>query len=230
MTDWSAALRRAYEHHRQTSGSSGSSGSEAEIHNGNNGVAGRVPGTTGGLRMVPVVPTSPAGTTEANAAERVVPQPPRGELQSNQTLVRHGTTGTTGTTQNDGARIDDAALDWRSGVDRLQPDDPLPGFSNGQWHALIDDGHRFLDRWTDVAFSLGWTTEDLFGVHPVAPAARYDCMGLVPLIRGGEVVDTRTDRATIRMPRGNCLVYYLRRPNPNAVPLWDLARSQPRRD
>ncbi|MCW5713446.1 MAG: hypothetical protein KIT43_02865 [Bauldia sp.] len=71
--------------------------------------------------------------------------------------------------------------------------------------------------------SLGWTTEDLFGVHPVAPAARYDCMGLVPLIGGGEVIDMLVDRATIRMPSGNCLVYYLRRPNPDAVLLLDVA-------
>jgi len=28
-------------------------------------------------------------------------------------------------------------------------------------------------------------TLDLFGVHPIAPAASFDVMGLIPVLRGG---------------------------------------------
>jgi hypothetical protein len=82
---------------------------------------------------------------------------------------------------------------------------------------------RFLDRWAAEAIRLGWTAEDVFGVHPAAPGARYDCAGLVPLIGGGEVVSIAADRATIRMPTGGELVY-LRRPRPGAVALWAAGR------
>jgi len=48
-------------------------------------------------------------------------------------------------------------------------------------------------------------------------------MGLVPLIRNGEVVALEVARATIRTPRGNQLTY-LRRPQPGAVPVWNGGR------
>jgi len=117
--------------------------------------------------------------------------------------------------------------DWATDLGGMDSSSPLPGFTLERWEGVIKDAQRFLDRWGVAALSLDWTAEDLFGVHPVAPAARYDCMGLVPLISGGEVIDMRTDRATIRMTSGNGLVYYLRRPNPDAVPIWDLARRSP---
>jgi len=86
---------------------------------------------------------------------------------------------------------------------------------------LIDDGFRFLDRWGTNAASLGWTALDVFGVHPSAPAARYDVMGLVPLISGHDVVAITITSATIRRTSGAELVW-LRRAQVGAVPLWDL--------
>lgn len=112
--------------------------------------------------------------------------------------------------------------DWATDLNGMDSSSPLPGFTVERWQGVIEDAQRFLDRWGGAALSLDWTAEDLFGVHPVAPAARYDCMGLVPLIGGGEVIDMKPDRATIRMSSGNCLVYYLRRPNLGAVLMWDL--------
>jgi hypothetical protein len=63
--------------------------------------------------------------------------------------------------------------------------------------------------------------EDVFGVNPEAPGARYDRMGLVPLIGGGTVVSVTTDRATIRQASGATLVY-LRRPRHGAIVVWKL--------
>jgi hypothetical protein len=84
---------------------------------------------------------------------------------------------------------------------------------------LIVDGKGFLAQWGSQASELRWTTLDLFGVNPIAPAARYDCLGLVPMIRGDEVVALDDRSATIRSRSGNRLTY-LRRPMSNAVPFW----------
>jgi hypothetical protein len=43
---------------------------------------------------------------------------------------------------------------------------------------LTDDLHEKLG-WADGAEQLGWTLEELFGLHPDAPIARYDRMGLL---------------------------------------------------
>ena len=74
------------------------------------------------------------------------------------------------------------------------------------WQQLLDAA-RFLDRWGGEAARLGWSTLDLFGVHPTVPAARYAAMGLVPLIRGGEVISITESSATIRMRSGSELTY-----------------------
>jgi hypothetical protein len=44
----------------------------------------------------------------------------------------------------------------------------------------------------------GWTALDLFAVHPIAPVARFDKMGLVLVICGGEVVALTTGSASRR--------------------------------
>jgi hypothetical protein len=102
----------------------------------------------------------------------------------------------------------------------------LPGFSYVRWEPLVADGTLFLDRWAADAERLGWTTLDLFGVHPVAPAARYDVMGLVPLINGGAVVQLTEATATIERSRLSRLTY--RRTKPvGAVPIWEARGDVP---
>jgi hypothetical protein len=65
---------------------------------------------------------------------------------------------------------------------------------------------------SDRAFDQGFIekasqiTSEL-GVHPDALACRYDQMGLVPLIGGGEVVSITDRRATIRTPGCSRLIY-----------------------
>jgi hypothetical protein len=80
----------------------------------------------------------------------------------------------------------------------------------------------FLAEWGREAARLGWTEEDVFGLHPLAPNARYDCMGLVPMLHGRKVVSLVADRATISTPSGGTLTYYRQRPHPNAVSAWQL--------
>ena len=52
-----------------------------------------------------------------------------------------------------------------------------------------------------------WTALDLFGVHPLAPAAGFDVMGLLLLIQGGAVVALTDAAATIRRPSGAVLTF-----------------------
>jgi hypothetical protein len=112
---------------------------------------------------------------------------------------------------------------WAEGFARLDTCCRPRGFSKAQWQQVIDDGGRFLDGgWAQKAAAIGWTATDIFGVHPLKPRVRFDAMGLVSLIRGGDVIDVQVDRAVIRMPTGNNLTYYLRRHFSEAVTLWEL--------
>jgi hypothetical protein len=90
------------------------------------------------------------------------------------------------------------------------------------WSLFVRDARRFLAEWGAEAARLGWSAEDIFGVHPMAPEARYDVMGIVPLIRGKEVVAISEQRATIRTPGGGHMTYYRHRPNSGAVAVWEL--------
>jgi hypothetical protein len=84
------------------------------------------------------------------------------------------------------------------------------GVLNPRYIQVIADADLFLPIWGERAAALGWTTDDLFGLDPVAPMARYDGMGLLWLTRGCPVVALTTQSATIKMPTGNYLVFYRR--------------------
>jgi hypothetical protein len=98
----------------------------------------------------------------------------------------------------------------------------------GRWKQCVEDGKRFLAKWGEQAEALGWTSEDLFGLHtpPADPhpsysrLSRYDCTGLVWLLQGRPVVALTADTASIRHLTGNVTVY--RRFNKPALgPLGD---------
>jgi hypothetical protein len=65
----------------------------------------------------------------------------------------------------------------RKGLDTLDPDQPPADFGSAWWRDLIRDAERFLPVWGRQAADLGWSMFELFGVHRLAPAARYSCMG-----------------------------------------------------
>jgi hypothetical protein len=72
---------------------------------------------------------------------------------------------------------------------------------------ISSDIKDFLKEWGDQAAGLGWTDTDLFGLHPAAPLARFDCMGLVYLINGEEVTALDAEKAMIRTPNGSLLSF-----------------------
>ncbi|MBB4286819.1 hypothetical protein [Roseospira goensis] len=114
--------------------------------------------------------------------------------------------------------------EWCDGWARLQAMAPPAGCTPRQWARLIDDAGRFLDQWAATASSLGWTTADVWGVHPTRPMARYDHMGLVGLLDGARVVVLTADTATLRTASGATNNAY-RRPVTGSVPVWTLRAS-----
>jgi hypothetical protein len=84
------------------------------------------------------------------------------------------------------------------------------------WQRTIEDGRRFITQWGERAEALGWTSDDLFGLHspPEKPApnyrrlSRYDQAGLIWCLRGRPVVAlTSTEAGAQRCPDGAILTY-----------------------
>jgi hypothetical protein len=109
-------------------------------------------------------------------------------------------------------------------LERRCPDHVEPA----RWQQALQDGRRFLAEWGEQAEALGWTARDLFGLHEV-PAnphltyqrlSRYDCTGLIWLLRGCPVVALTEETAAIKMRTGS-ITSYRRRNKPAYGPLGD---------
>jgi hypothetical protein len=101
----------------------------------------------------------------------------------------------------------DAPAEWHAVLEELERREPVDGFGAERWADLVSDAESFLSRWGGVAYSLGWTSLDLFGVHPIAPAGRFDVMGLIPMLNRAEVLALTRQTATMRRPSGAVLTY-----------------------
>ena len=55
-------------------------------------------------------------------------------------------------------------------------------FEGLRWRKIQAGAIRFALDWSPKARSLDWGIRDMFGLHPEAPASRYDCMGLAWLL------------------------------------------------
>ncbi len=100
---------------------------------------------------------------------------------------------------------------------------PHPDWKESDWYTLQEDALRFIREWAGQARRLGWEVADLFGVHPTKPTVRYDCMGLVPLLRGCTVLALTEDSAAIRTASGGSLTFRNRAAPPSVRCLvWEL--------
>lgn len=77
---------------------------------------------------------------------------------------------------------------------RLQAQPPAE-VSRERWDQFINDAGLFFDQWGKQAEALDWRADELFGLDPVAPTARYDRMGLIWMLRGERVVAITTTQA-----------------------------------
>jgi len=98
-------------------------------------------------------------------------------------------------------------------------DAPAPaGYSPHRWLDAVVGAVAFSEEWAEVALQFGWSPLDLFGLHPVAPAARLDCKGLAWMLeRRARVVDLTADAATIQTRSGGLLRFYKPFGNTGAV-------------
>jgi hypothetical protein len=116
--------------------------------------------------------------------------------------------------------------EWASSLRRIDRNDPLSGFPTHWWVQIINDGLIFLEGWGVRAVALGWTESDMFGVHPMAPACRFDCMGLALLIAGGRVTALSEDIATLKSVGGSTLSHRRRPSSVKNPSLWHLQSLQ----
>jgi hypothetical protein len=78
----------------------------------------------------------------------------------------------------------------------LKARDPVEWLTAERWRFLISDAENFLPRWGSAAYSLGWSALDLFGVHPIAPAVRFDVVGLLPILNGAALLTATSGKWT----------------------------------
>jgi hypothetical protein len=176
MTDWSAILAHAFETAGQKCGDGGDSGDKRAKALRQVGNPPHALGTTCSGPVVTVVTPLEAVTTVTTAA--------RGCGDKGKSEIPPITQGdrdpvTTVTTVTTDIHSPDAC-------DRLRSMTPLDSFSAEAWHQLLLDVDSFFQHWAEQAELLAWSDKDLIGVHPRAPAARYDAMGLLFLIRGSD--------------------------------------------
>ena len=117
----------------------------------------------------------------------------------------------------------DAPAAWREALLGLFPDrDPCPGFRPHAWARVWANALDFIDRHGVEAHGLGWTAEELFGVHPVVGVIRVDCCGALMLSSAGRVLAVEAD--LIRHTNG--LAFRRSFSSAASVPVWQ--RDQPR--
>jgi hypothetical protein len=92
--------------------------------------------------------------------------------------------------------------EWAEGYARLCTMTRPAGVAEDNWFALQDAAGRLLDRWGPQLAEAGWTVEELFGAHRLAPWARLDRVGLVRYLTRLDVVDVTADTVTVADAKG----------------------------
>jgi hypothetical protein len=96
-------------------------------------------------------------------------------------------------------------------------------FEQVRWSKAVKHAIRFAADWAAVALRLGWTVEELFGLHPVAPDARYDARGLAFAQTDDRCIVAITEStAVIRTSGGANLTFYRRQYPVEATLAWEL--------
>ncbi len=117
---------------------------------------------------------------------------------------------------------------WHDGVQRLMTMPPLPGFTYRRWERGVLWAQCLAESAASSAADLGWRAEALFGLHPAAPSARYDAMGLAFLIRPGDrIVSLTSTEAIVRGRMGAEQRFTPCRMSQESVPAWRLPSMLP---
>jgi hypothetical protein len=114
---------------------------------------------------------------------------------------------------------------WAEGFARLNPSNPPDDVPRWPWSRFVDDCGRFLDGgWAARAVALDWGPLDLFGCDRERPFGRVDHLGLLWLVKGGNIVELHRDRAILET-EGGVRQTYRRRPIEvgRVVLAWELS-------
>jgi hypothetical protein len=96
-----------------------------------------------------------------------------------------------------------------------------------RWRQAIHDAEIFVSKWGEQALALGWTVQELFGLHPVPQRSaqnfrrlsRYDSTGLIWLLQGRAVIALTESEAAIQS--SGAVVMYRKHNKPALGPLGD---------
>ena len=107
------------------------------------------------------------------------------------------------------------------GVSTVQAMPPPIGLPPERWRRVQQDAARLLAEHGDELHRAGWSAADVFGVYPASPGVAVRCAGLAVVLGGARLIEVTAEHAVLVRPSGARLTY-VRRPAPEAVPLWDL--------
>lgn len=173
--------------------------------------------TTAESELLTVVTAPVAGTDVTTSPDAMVPPSGDTNNDSNQRVTDTVTSVTTGN-----AEVEERAaiMEYEAGMPRAWAD-AFAKIVHGpnrfadypaRWQSVVDGALVFADQWAGKAHSLGWTVDELFGLDPVAPAARLDHRGLAFLLgNGSRVVAIDRDGADIITGQGSRQRYYRQR-------------------
>jgi hypothetical protein len=109
------------------------------------------------------------------------------------------------------------------GLDHLLTMPAPRDFPPARWSKAVKQAIHFATAWAPLAFGLGWTAEEQFGLHQIAPDRRHDAKGLAFTLSDDKcIVAITAASAVIRAASGAKLTFY-RRPGPeSAILAWEL--------
>lgn len=119
--------------------------------------------------------------------------------------------------------------EWVSGFATLVSLPYPENWTQDKWDRVLINTERFLDQWGAQAHSLGWSTNDVFGISQSGSLARLDCLGLVLFLDENRVTAMTDKSAALQRlnhrtgePNGIIITFY-RKQNMNlSVPLWEV--------
>lgn len=95
--------------------------------------------------------------------------------------------------------------EWADGLARLCVMKRPQDIPQKKWDGIVAAAGQFADRWAKHAAALGWTTEEVFGVHHAGPTKRYGSMGLLYIIAfdpSVSLVEINTTQAVFHTRQG----------------------------
>jgi hypothetical protein len=117
--------------------------------------------------------------------------------------------------------LPDAAFVWRSAIEDLSPHaSPCRYLAPSRWAPMREAAIDFCDRLGAEAHALGWTAEELFGLHPEHGTLRVDYCGVL-MVSGSKA--TAVEPTRIVFDRGSG--YRTKQGQLWGIPVWEFAKK-----